>query len=448
MRARGDFGDDAAERAVRFILPDHRLRQDLAVARHQRRGAVVARRFKGKDQRHRRSPLPEAGGFALARRRDDDWIDPWHARFAAGAGAGADDRDARSKRRMAGRAARCGSSPCAPAATASRTARWPRSAARRCGPRNSTSRCSAGETDCSVHSMKDVESDRPAALRIAAMLPRADVRDRLIGAGSLADLPPGAVVGTSSPRRAAQVRRHPARPRHRLDPRQCRNPAGQARRGRGRCDPARRRRARPARARRSRQRRSRSTSCCRPRRRARSGSSAAPTMPASTALLGAIDHADTQRRGRRRARLHARARRHLPFAGRGAGAGRGRGRSHFRCELFSEDGADHIADDRAVRGRRPRCPGRTGAGAARPRAARRSAACSTRRDEAAADPAPRAGRGRHRRARPRARPRTRDLPVVRDRAGGMDAARPGALRRPAADQRQRASPRRARGLAR
>ena len=65
----------------------------------------------------------------------------------------------------------------------------------------------AGETDCSVHSMKDVESDRPAALRIAAMLPRADVRDRLIGAGSLEDLPLGAIVGTSSPRRAAQVRR-------------------------------------------------------------------------------------------------------------------------------------------------------------------------------------------------------------------------------------------------
>lgn len=64
-----------------------------------------------------------------------------------------------------------------------------------------------GETDCSVHSMKDVESDRPAALRIAAMLPRADVRDRLIGAGTLHDLPQGAIVGTSSPRRAAQVRR-------------------------------------------------------------------------------------------------------------------------------------------------------------------------------------------------------------------------------------------------
>ena len=65
----------------------------------------------------------------------------------------------------------------------------------------------AGETDASVHSMKDVESDRPGALCLAAMLPRADVRDRLIGAGTLADLPIGAVIGTSSPRRAAQVRR-------------------------------------------------------------------------------------------------------------------------------------------------------------------------------------------------------------------------------------------------
>jgi hydroxymethylbilane synthase len=65
----------------------------------------------------------------------------------------------------------------------------------------------AGETNCSVHSMKDVESERPATLAIAAMLPRADVRDRLIGAGSIAQLPDGARVGTSSPRRAAQLRR-------------------------------------------------------------------------------------------------------------------------------------------------------------------------------------------------------------------------------------------------
>lgn len=65
----------------------------------------------------------------------------------------------------------------------------------------------AGETHCSVHSMKDVESERPETLEIAAMLPRADVRDRLIGAASIAELPPEARVGTSSPRRAAQLRR-------------------------------------------------------------------------------------------------------------------------------------------------------------------------------------------------------------------------------------------------
>jgi hydroxymethylbilane synthase len=65
----------------------------------------------------------------------------------------------------------------------------------------------AGETDCSVHSMKDVESERPETLFIAAMLERADVRDRLIGAASIAELPEAAVVGTSSPRRSAQLRR-------------------------------------------------------------------------------------------------------------------------------------------------------------------------------------------------------------------------------------------------
>lgn len=67
-----------------------------------------------------------------------------------------------------------------------------------------------GETDCSVHSMKDVETIRPDRFRLAAMLPRADVRDRLIGAPSLDALPQGARIGTSSPRRAAQVQRHRA----------------------------------------------------------------------------------------------------------------------------------------------------------------------------------------------------------------------------------------------
>jgi hydroxymethylbilane synthase len=63
------------------------------------------------------------------------------------------------------------------------------------------------EIDCAVHSMKDVETVRPAAITIRAILPRADVRDRLIGASSIADLPQGATVGTSSPRRRAQLLR-------------------------------------------------------------------------------------------------------------------------------------------------------------------------------------------------------------------------------------------------
>ena len=62
-----------------------------------------------------------------------------------------------------------------------------------------------GRTDLSVHSLKDVESERPAPLRIAAVLAREDVRDRIIGAQSIAALRDGAVVGTSSPRRTAQL---------------------------------------------------------------------------------------------------------------------------------------------------------------------------------------------------------------------------------------------------
>lgn len=62
-----------------------------------------------------------------------------------------------------------------------------------------------GRIDAAVHSMKDVETIRPASLAIAAILPRADVRDVLVGAASIAALPPGARIGTSAPRRAAQL---------------------------------------------------------------------------------------------------------------------------------------------------------------------------------------------------------------------------------------------------
>lgn len=63
----------------------------------------------------------------------------------------------------------------------------------------------AGEIDFAVHSAKDVETIRPDAIAIAAVLEREDVRDVLLGAASIAALPSGAVVGTSAPRRAAQL---------------------------------------------------------------------------------------------------------------------------------------------------------------------------------------------------------------------------------------------------
>ena len=63
-----------------------------------------------------------------------------------------------------------------------------------------------GDIDIAVHSMKDVETVRPNTFHIVTMLPRADVRDRLIGADSILSLPQNALVGTSSPRRAAQLK--------------------------------------------------------------------------------------------------------------------------------------------------------------------------------------------------------------------------------------------------
>ncbi len=64
-----------------------------------------------------------------------------------------------------------------------------------------------GEVDFCVHSMKDVESVRPKEIHIAAVRPRGDVRDRLIGAESIDALKKGAAFGTSSRRRAAQILR-------------------------------------------------------------------------------------------------------------------------------------------------------------------------------------------------------------------------------------------------
>jgi hydroxymethylbilane synthase len=63
----------------------------------------------------------------------------------------------------------------------------------------------AGEVDFCVHSLKDVEAIRPREIALAAVRPRGDVQERLIGAESIDALKEGAVVGTSSPRRKAQL---------------------------------------------------------------------------------------------------------------------------------------------------------------------------------------------------------------------------------------------------
>ena len=67
----------------------------------------------------------------------------------------------------------------------------------------------ARDIHLAVHSMKDMPSELPAGLVMAAMLPREDARDAFLSpvARSIADLPRGATVGSSSVRREAQLRR-------------------------------------------------------------------------------------------------------------------------------------------------------------------------------------------------------------------------------------------------
>jgi len=65
-----------------------------------------------------------------------------------------------------------------------------------------------GAADIAVHSMKDVPAEMPEGFCVAAVLPRANHADALVaGPGaSLQDLPDGALVGSSSLRRQAQLR--------------------------------------------------------------------------------------------------------------------------------------------------------------------------------------------------------------------------------------------------
>ena len=76
----------------------------------------------------------------------------------------------------------------------------------------------AGEADIAVHSMKDVPAEMPEGFCLAAMLERANHADALVSPNGeqLSDLPQGALVGSSSLRRQAQLKM--MRPDLRIEP--------------------------------------------------------------------------------------------------------------------------------------------------------------------------------------------------------------------------------------
>jgi hydroxymethylbilane synthase len=75
-----------------------------------------------------------------------------------------------------------------------------------------------GRADLAVHSLKDVPMDLPPGFELAAVLEREDPRDAFVSnrAATLAELPAGALVGTSSLRRVVQL--HALRPDLRVEP--------------------------------------------------------------------------------------------------------------------------------------------------------------------------------------------------------------------------------------
>ena len=278
-------------------------------------------------------------------------------------------------------------------ATGSRTGRSPRSAARRCGPRSSTRCLIDGRTDLSVHSMKDVETIRPAELAIAAMLRArrrarpADRRRQPRGAAARAR-------GSAPPRRGAPRSCSRAGPTSSCVPFRgnVETRLAKVARGRGRRHLARRGRARPARHRRraSPLDLAAGAGAGRDRRRNRW-----PRARISRLLLAAIDH---------RADAMTAVRAERAFLAALGGDCHSRGRA--RCA----EGGDGAAR-RDPQRRRPRGPARREATPrrdARPtrllrsRPARPCARCSADEDPR---PAPAARRRRDRGARPRARPR-------------------------------------------
>lgn len=77
----------------------------------------------------------------------------------------------------------------------------------------------SGKAQIAMHSLKDMPAEMPEGLMIGAVLPREDFRDALLckhASNSVHDLPQNATLGTSSPRRAAQMKK--LRPDLRITP--------------------------------------------------------------------------------------------------------------------------------------------------------------------------------------------------------------------------------------
>lgn len=63
-----------------------------------------------------------------------------------------------------------------------------------------------GRIDIAVHSLKDLPTELPGDMVLAAVTERLDPRDALIASARLGELPPGALIGTGSLRRTAQIK--------------------------------------------------------------------------------------------------------------------------------------------------------------------------------------------------------------------------------------------------
>ena len=285
-----------------------------------------------------------------------------------------------------------------------------------------------GRADIAVHSMKDVPSELPPGFCITAVLPRANPHDAFLSLRHqrFADLPQGARVGTSSPRRQAQLQACAAGSQARAAARQRGHAVAPARGGRARRDPARLRGTRAPRPRQPHHAGARPRAVAargrpgRDRHRVPRGRCSQPCRAGRAASRAVV------RATEGRARLRADAGRQLPLADRGARVARRRARSSCTASSVRRTGARSTATWSAAARPTPRLSGGgSRPGCRRPAQGRCSIGCATRPQ-------------RHRDARARGAHRRRHAP----RAPGGTVRRNAARRRrqcnPAAGDRDRA----------